>query len=819
MGLTYNFDCGCKIPVLDKDLKENDGIPSMEIPYEEMARQINYTQGCPGTWGLMSEGRTKGVFQLETQLGQGWAGKLKPTSLEEIAALVSLIRPGCVIFNSKIKVALYDRGNGKIGYKSITIEELHKRFHRKHPSYINKIVSLNEETNEFFENKILDVIYSGEKDTYKLLLKTRHRTSADGGKFFNLECTLDHPILTHDRGWIQLKDLNLGERIAVFNNSPSKSKHVSNIEGEKNFRNICFRNYKYHCVFCDWNEASLDCNHLEGNRKTDNSSENLCFLCPNHHKMYSEGLISKEECVKAREKYRIANSNDIMWAQYTGKEFAGKNKVYDISVEGPNHNFIAGNVVVHNCLRAMVDVGEGKTKSMTQLYVDRKSGEEEIKYFHDALEPILRPTYGVLTFQEQAMRIAVDIAGFTEQQADVLRKAIGKKLPEVMAKVKGEFIDGCAKEEVVNGHEAEQIFAWIQESQRYSFNRSHGVGYGVLGYLSMFAKFHFPLHFYCSWLKFARNKQDTLQEMKELVADAKMSDTLILPPSIDNIFLNHADVCVNDDHVNFGIKCIKKIGDASVKKFLARIRLIEGQLGTTIDQWTWLAFLTNVGAKVNKTTVNNLISVGTFTKYGISRTQMLYDYEAYSKLTIKESDNVCKLVNTGRFENLTSVLQYFVTLEKKGGGPSTAPRREKIDSIIDYLKKPPFSMQDKPAWILKQEKALIGTPISYSAIDTVNVKINTNTTCREFKEGKSGSDLTVAVELTSVREWTVKSGKNKGSVMAFATAEDNTGSIDCVIFSDGFHLFEHLLTDGNMVVLSGERSNKGSFQINKIFQI
>jgi DNA polymerase III alpha subunit len=128
-------------------------------------------------------------------------------------------------------------------------------------------------------------------------------------------------------------------------------------------------------------------------------------------------------------------------------------------------------------------------------------------------------------------------------------------------------------------------------------------------------------------------------------------------------------------------------------------------------------------------------------------------------------------------------------------------------------------MSDKPGWILKQEKSLIGTPISYSAIDTVNVKINTNTTCKQFREGKSGNELTVAVELTSVREWTVKSGKNKGAKMAFATAEDNTGSIDCVIFSDGFHLYEHLLTDNNVVVLSGERSSKGSFQINKIFQI
>lgn len=817
MNPTYNFDCGCKIPVLDKNPKANDGLPSMEIPYEDLAREINYTSGCPDTWALMCEGRTKGVFQLETKLGQGWSEKLRPTSLEEIAALVSLIRPGCIMKSSLIRV-----GKHKNGYYTMPIEELFGKFHNNHPSYKNIITSVNEETNTFFNNKILDVMYNGKKDVYRVLINSRKR-NVGTNSFYDLKCTLDHPVLTHDRGWVELKDLEINERVAVVNRYYKESKHVSNTKGEKNFREICYQNYKYHCIFCDWNEASLDCNHLEGNRKTDNSPENLCFLCPNHHKMYSEGHISKEECVQAREKYRLPITDDISWVQYKGMEYIGEEDVYDISVEGPHHNFIADNVVVHNCLRAMVDCGD-ETRSMTQVYMDRKNGDRMVEYFHDSLEPILRETYGVLTFQEQAMRIAVELAGFDEQQADVLRKAIGKKLPEVMAQVKTMFIDGCAKEEIVNKEEADQIFGWIQESQRYSFNKSHGIGYGSMGYLSMFAKYHFPLHFYCSWLKFARNKQDTLIEMKELIADAKMSEVRIDPPAIDSIFLNHSDVCVNADHINFGIRCVKKIGDASVKKFLTSIRTKEEALGKTIDNWTWLEFLSNVAINVNKTTVNNLIAVGTFAKYGFSRTQMLYDYEVYQKLSVKERVNVCNLINTGRFESLTDTLEYFVVLDKKSGGPSVANRREKIKDIIAMLKNPPFSMDDKPNWILKQEKALIGTPISYSAVDVIDTKINTNTTCKEYKQGKSGNDLSIAVELTDVREWTVKTGKNKGGKMGFATGEDSTGTIDCVIFSEAWNKYEHLLTEGNTVILIGDRGNKyklreGSFQINKVFQI
>jgi DNA polymerase-3 subunit alpha len=110
-------------------------------------------------------------------------------------------------------------------------------------------------------------------------------------------------------------------------------------------------------------------------------------------------------------------------------------------------------------------------KSMTQHYIDRKSGKDEVKYFHPALEPILKDTYGVLVYQEQSMMIAREIAGFTEQEADNLRKAMGKKLADLMAKVKISFIEGAEKKGIVTKEEAEQIFEWIEASNRYSFNR------------------------------------------------------------------------------------------------------------------------------------------------------------------------------------------------------------------------------------------------------------------------------------------------------------------------------------------------------------
>ena len=125
------------------------------------------------------------------------------------------------------------------------------------------------------------------------------------------------------------------------------------------------------------------------------------------------------------------------------------------------------------CLEAVRD---GKTVS--NHFIDKKNGQESIDYFHPSLETILRNTYGEMVYQEQAMEIAKVIAGFNLQEADMLRKAIGKKKPEEMAKVKQKFIAGTQKTNIVSLEQAEQIFGWIEKSQRYSFNKSHAVNFG-----------------------------------------------------------------------------------------------------------------------------------------------------------------------------------------------------------------------------------------------------------------------------------------------------------------------------------------------------
>ena len=172
-----------------------------------------------------------------------------------------------------------------------------------------------------------------------------------------------------------------------------------------------------------------------------------------------------------------------------------------------------------------------KGKSLTMHYIDRKSKKDPVEYFHDDLEPVLKSTYGILVYQEQAMQIAQLVAGFSLQQADNLRKAIGKKKVDLMAQVKEEFFAGAKEVGKFTEEEAEEIFSWIEKSQKYSFNKSHSVSYAYNGYQTAYAKAHFPRAFFTSYLRHADGKPKPFEEISELVNNARLMDIDVIPPS------------------------------------------------------------------------------------------------------------------------------------------------------------------------------------------------------------------------------------------------------------------------------------------------
>ncbi|MEO0264496.1 MAG: DNA polymerase III subunit alpha, partial [candidate division WOR-3 bacterium] len=196
----------------------------------------------------------------------------------------------------------------------------------------------------------------------------------------------------------------------------------------------------------------------------------------------------------------------------------------------------------------------GPIKSgMLESYIRRKNGLEPVEYVHESLKPFLSETYGVLAYQEQVMLLASSLAGFTLGEADLLRKAMGKKQKDVMEEMKARFVSGC----VNNGFErtrAEEIFNTIAPFAEYGFNKSHAAGYALLAYYTAYLKTHFSLEFIVANLNAEMNTQDAQEKIYKFVQEAKSKGFKVLPPSINSSSYEFRKV--GSDTILFGLGAI-----------------------------------------------------------------------------------------------------------------------------------------------------------------------------------------------------------------------------------------------------------------------
>lgn len=471
-------------------------------------------------------------------------------------------------------------------------------------------------------------------------------------------------------------------------------------------------------------------------------------------------------------------------------------------------------IIRPGCLKAFVD-----GKSMTQHFVDRKHGREDVTYLHEALEEILAPTYGVLVYQEQSMRIAQKIAGFDLKEADELRKAIGKKKADLMAKIKTKFIDGALKVGTVNKSEAEEIFGWIEKSSRYAFNKSHSVSYAVCSYWSAYQKAHSPEEFFLAYLYYANEKQDPHQEVYELIAEAKLFDISIRIPSITN-FQNKFNIDGNT--VYFGVKDIKSLAGKTGDKLKDAVKQSEEDIGKSIKDFTWLDTLIFFGSNVNSTTFKTLSSIGFFRgiREKVSRNKALYDYDIYRLLTKAELKWIKEHYEEHNWSTLAECLTDLAPTKKEGGGTSKIERKQIIENEIQLLENPPYDLEDEASWIIDQETKFLGCPVTVTKVETVDNSA-ANTTCKEILDGKKGEGLCVVANIQRISEYKIKKGESQGKLMAFLTIEDDTCILDSVvIFPKIKEKYRYVLYEGNNLIFCGSVSDKDtSLIVDKIHEI
>jgi DNA polymerase-3 subunit alpha len=441
------------------------------------------------------------------------------------------------------------------------------------------------------------------------------------------------------------------------------------------------------------------------------------------------------------------------------------------------------------CLEAIRD-----GKSVSNHYIDKKNGEESVDYYHPALEGVLKTTYGEMIYQEQAMNIAKHIAGFDLREADNLRKAIGKKKPEEMAKLKKKFISGAKKLKIVNKDEAEEIFGWIEKSQRYSFNKSHAVSYAYNAYLSAYTKAHFPKIFFASYLRFAKDKLDPKAEIKALVQNAMEMDISVAVPDIRNM---NSLFVMRNQQIYFGLTDIKGFGNSVFTKLTNLIA--EKQID--FDKITWCELLFHVLLVINSTAAKALISSGGIDFVKNTRTSMLFDYSIASELTKKESEFVIN--NMSSCKNLYECI-YKLYHEHK----ITSRRKDKVLGLLNTIENPPYSLEDSAEWISDAEENSLGCGITCSKVDMYDVTM-TNCNCKEYKNTML-NEIILCGEISSLSVTKTKSGKNPGAEMAFVSLADSYGVIDSVIFfPEAYKQYRNILFDNNVIIIKGNKNRNG----------
>jgi DNA polymerase-3 subunit alpha len=452
-------------------------------------------------------------------------------------------------------------------------------------------------------------------------------------------------------------------------------------------------------------------------------------------------------------------------------------------------------------LKAIVD-----GKSMTQHFVDRKHKQEEIPSLHPLIDDMLKETYGVIVYQEQAMEISVKMAGFNLKEADDLRKAIGKKKADLMKEVRIKFINGCNKN-AIDEDKSIEIFDMIEKSARYSFNKSHAVAYAKMAYWSAWVKYHYPEKFFKNWLRNADEKIDPDLEKRQLIISAKSENIEIRGPNINTLEENFS---WKNGCIYFGICNVKNVGRAHLNQ------LIDGFSSLTGER-TWSNILINILPSINKKAVENLIKVGAFTGLSKSRNEMLHEYHCYLELTKKEMESIKENIKCDVC--LSDILNKFISygLKKNGGFISTAGRFDKINNILTRVNNPGRNLADNGMIYAKTEEKLLGYSINHSELNSCSEAANANATCKQINNGKKDNSI-IAVIIKRIREYKTKNG----DLMAFLSVEDESGELEnVVVFPDIYEQNKDIMYEQATVLISGEIQDKqrNSFIVDKVFSI
>jgi DNA polymerase-3 subunit alpha len=424
----------------------------------------------------------------------------------------------------------------------------------------------------------------------------------------------------------------------------------------------------------------------------------------------------------------------------------------------------------------------GPLKSgMTDEFIKCKNHPDRIKYEFQELEPILEETKGMIVYQEQVMRIATEIAGFSMAEADILRKAMGKKKTAVMKAQKQRFIRG-AKEKGISQTKANKIFEQIKYFAGYGFNKSHSAAYAYLAYRTAFLKSHYPVYFLAALLTSEAERGATSQVVK-YINECKEMGINVLPPDINKSGVNFT---VEGESIRFGLAAIKNVGEGAIRD-LIRVRDQNGEFVSPFD------IFRGIGPKfVNRKVLESLIKAGAFDSLGWKRSQL--------------------------FHLIDTMIDYSHELQRMKASKQTLLFGS---GKVDPPPIPP-EIKGMREWneplFLSYEKDALGFYITGHPLAQYSKSLNRLVTCpiSKFDEEKDfNTEVSVAGIITSLKSLKTKRDER----MATFILEDLSGRIEVVVFPDSYTKYFDRLSEDQLVWVRGKFLGEGESRRIHLLQI
>ncbi len=412
---------------------------------------------------------------------------------------------------------------------------------------------------------------------------------------------------------------------------------------------------------------------------------------------------------------------------------------------------------------AMIALYRPGPMALIPEYIAGKRNKKRVEYLHPKLKPILESTYGIPLYQEQVMKIAQELAGFTLSEADVLRKAIGKKIKKLLMDQKEKFIDG-AKKNGIEENISLKIWHWFEPFARYSFNRSHAAAYAMIAYQTAYLKAHFPVEFMASVLT---SEKADVERIGFLIGECKKMGIEVLPPDINESLENFT--VVGSNKIRFGLLAIKNVG-YNVVEVIVKERKNSGPYRSIFD------FVNRVNSKdLNKKSLESLIKSGCFDNF-CERNQLLFNLEKL--LAVARETQKAKLEGQrGLFDGFSQTASFQL-----------APTK-------------PATKTEKLTW----EKELLGLFVTSHPIEDFKKVLEKKVLpLSKITQDLTGKIVRIGGVISSIKKIITRNGKP----MLFTQLEDENNKIEVVVFPGIIERNPEIFEENKIVMIKGRVDNR-----------